>query len=279
MGTISPASIVTRIGWSGAVAALVITGLELAILWALTHPTFRDAEGRPFDKGGRGRLLAGIALAALTGLAAFPLSIALVQVPLQAAVTRWAMLNLATTSPYVLYAPAVLVSGLVQEPAKLVAALTGRRAAAARPDGPALLVFGAAAGAAFGGIEAAWILSEAIATAGSPGHVLQAGVASSTLALIAPAAVERVFAVLFHISSAALAAYGWGLGPVKGLAALGAMALVHAAVNYGAVAAAAGDLGVIAVEAYVAGWALALAGAVVVLARHARPKGERSRVS
>jgi len=192
-----------------------------------------------------------------------------VQVPLQAALARWAAATLATADQYILSIPVVFASGLVQEPAKLLAAMVGMalagtlRPAVAGPEAVRRAVlFGATAGVAFGGIEAAWVLSPAVGALGSvPG-----GITVGTFSL---AVFERAFAVLFHLASAGLVVYGWSRGVRRGLLALGAMTVVHGMVNYPIVLLRFGAIGTAALEAWVAFMALSSFGVLVLLARRA----------
>ncbi len=111
--------------WSSAVSMLrtltasgVITGAALAVAALIL-----------FLALGRQRLtrtqVAGGVLGFALGAALFAPSIAEVQVPLQSLATRWAMGHLATANSLLLSIPAILLTGIVQEPAKLLAAGLG----------------------------------------------------------------------------------------------------------------------------------------------------------
>ncbi len=207
---------------AGVALAAFIVGIELWVTWLLLRrAALGIAKGsRPvsFVHLGPGRLgPMGVALAA--GAAVFAPVIAWIQVPLQNWAVRWAVGNLATADQRLWSIPAMLLSGLVQEPAKLVAALAGAAACAVvlrRPSRAGVALFlGAAAGAGFGGIEAAAAISSAVRT--------MAPFQAFPLMVLG----ERASAVLFHVASAGLATFAWvgfETGPPVGVEAAPALA-------------------------------------------------------
>ncbi|MCR4401393.1 MAG: hypothetical protein NUW12_01225 [Firmicutes bacterium] len=199
--------------------------------------------------------VAGGALGFALGAALFAPSIAEVQVPLQSLATRWAMANLATANTVVLYTPAILLTGIVQEPAKLLAAglgvwavRSGKRAAAP--------MLGAIAGAGYGGMEAAVILSYALAVAPSGSFPWLA-------------AVERASAVVFHLSLPGIVMFWWTRGAARGLVSLLGAVLAHIALDFLPVLFAAGMVGLAFVETVVGMISLALLAYLVCLVRGA----------
>jgi len=205
----------------GILLALVLTLAGWALfLWA--------SAGR--RRAGPWRALAptarlGVFLAAAAGVLLFDPSITLVQVPLQKMVVGWvsAIAHAGPASQASMAPWAILVTGLVQEPIKLLAVAVGWLVARHASVDPVsrTVWFGSVAGAAYGGIEAASILSMALAqAAGAPATVL-----------IVPV-IERFFAVLFHLATPAIVVLAWSRGGTgRGLFALGCVAAVHSAIN------------------------------------------------
>ncbi len=194
-----------------------------------------------------GRLRCGWLWAAVAaGAVLFPLSIAWLQVPLQQALSAlWVtLLGLEGIRRYLLLVslPSLVVASAVQEGAKLVVAILALRLARARGDGQAGLAFGGAGGAGYGGFEAFWTLNA----------IFAAGWSWATVQLGGPAALlgfaERLYAVPFHVGSAALAAYGYATGRTWRylLLAVG----LHTLLNYGIALAQAGLLGTLAIEVW-----------------------------
>jgi len=282
---LDPAQMLGQVTWAGGAVAAVMALAEYGLLLLLVRQGLRRrgpaAAGRPAPTTDATapdprRPALGVGLALLAGSLAFPFAIASVQVPLQAALARWAAATLATADQYILSIPAVFASGLVQEPAKLLAAMVGMALAGSLRPGVAggeavqrAVLFGATAGVAFGGIEAAWVLSPAVGALGS----VPDGITVGTLSL---AVVERVFAVLFHLATAGLVVYAWSRGVRQGLLALGAMTVVHGMVNYSIVLLRFGAIGIAALEAWAAFVALSLFGILVFLARRARGRHDET---
>jgi len=202
--------------------ALALGALEWVGVWALVH---RGRERpRPTLTGPE---VAGVTLAFVLSGILTAAAVDLVQAPLQLAVNRWMVAHLATADPLILTFPAVLLSGLVQEPTKLAAALIGAAVARRRP-GPAdpatVLLYGGAAGLGFGVAEAAWVLT-----------IVFEAVPSLGAGAIAWPLVERVSATLFHLAATGLTFYLATLGLRQGLAGLALLSVAHGLLNYGAV--------------------------------------------
>ncbi|MEW6244509.1 MAG: hypothetical protein AB1497_09675 [Bacillota bacterium] len=167
-----------------------------------------------------------------TGAAAFLPSIANVQVPLQRTVSAWVLSNVASANPLVIYAPAVLVSGVVQESTKLLIAVLAFRMLTARHNplsANTAITLGVYVGAGYGGFEAWLVLSYVFGAVAVPA------------ASIAVSALERLAAVAFHVGVAGLVWYFWYRGTVltKILSWLGG-SLYHSLLNYGIVLLQAG---------------------------------------
>ncbi len=198
----------------------------------------------------------------------FPLSIALVQVPIQGAVgaVTLSLLGPAGVGRYLLLAgaPAVAMSGIVQEGAKLLVTLLALRGLGARSDRRAGLAVGAAAGAGYGAMEAFWVFN----------LIFAAGWSWATVQLLGPAGLtgffERLYAVPFHTAAAALAAYGYASGRPWRFLLLAAG--LHSALNYGALLASAGVFGLPAMEA----WGVVITALTVGLALWLRFRSPRS---
>jgi hypothetical protein len=189
-------------------------------------------------------------------------AIAFIQVPLQtwsnqAIVHFW---SLQTVVRWLLIAaiPSILLSGLVQEAAKLLPVIVWRhhkKNITAKTG----LVIGAIAGAGFGVFEAVWVLNTTFASGWSWNMVESQGF----LALLP--FFERFFAIAFHIGSCALAGYGLvkGWGWQFYLIA----AFLHGLVNYGVVLLQTQVLTTVQVEMWIAILATMLTVVVLWLPR------------
>jgi hypothetical protein len=309
----SPGAVYGQLRPLGLVAALAIAGVEYAVLvWAAGRMGRGRLTGVAAENTIRvssTRLVLGSSAVFLIAATLFPAVIVLVQIPLQTALGRWVMAGVATANQAVLALPVILLSGFVQEPAKLLVALAGVLPAGLGLAGPAglglagpaglglagpaglgsaapagrapaerlrreavrrAILLGAVAGAGFGAFEAAFFLSQVFATAGAMAPGLD------RLGAAAPAVIERVSAVLFHLSLTGIAVYFWTFGPVKGLAALGGVSLIHGLVNYVAVLAAGLSGSVATTEALVAAAALTVFGWFVYLIRPSAATGDHS---
>lgn len=149
--------------------------------------------------------------------------------------------------------PTVLLSGLVQEGAKLVPVVLYWRRAGRNLDPKLGLVMGAAAGAAFGILEAQWVHNTVFASGWS-----WEAVQTSGLIALAPFG-ERFFVVAAHTAFSALAGYGLAKG--KGWQFYLLASCLHAFLNYSAVLLVGGVLtNVVQVEIYVTVYALSVTG-------------------
>jgi RsiW-degrading membrane proteinase PrsW (M82 family) len=221
--------------------AIVFGAVWLAAYWP---PLFRDAW-----------LWAIMVASAFLTLGA----LAFVQAPLQ----TWTqqvllrLLNLEAHLNWWLLAgiPAVLLSGLVQEGAKMVPAVVywWRRD---KNISPRLgLMVGAVAGAGFGMFEAQWAHNAILASGWSWDAV-------SAYGFLGLAGFwERFFSVAFHIAASALAGYGLAKG--WGWQFYLLASLLHTVLNYGVIPVQIGLLSVTQVEIFIAIFAtLVTAGAL-----------------
>jgi RsiW-degrading membrane proteinase PrsW (M82 family) len=197
-------------------------------------------------------------------------AIAFIQIPLQS----WAgqallhFWNQFTILKWLLLAgiPSILLSGLVQEGAKMVPVvffwLSNDRYINVRSG----LITGAIAGAGFGIFEAIWVHN----TIFESGWTWQAVQTNGYIALLG--FQERFFTVGFHIAVSALACYGLakGLGWQFYILA----SLLHGIVNYGAILTQKMILNTIGVEIYIAALAVALTAIVLWLRWRGRSPGQ-----
>ena len=147
--------------------------------------------------------------------------------------------------------PAVLLSGLVQEAAKLLPPLVYFRWR--RPEGAKLaLIIGAISGAGLGIFEAQWALNQIFAAGWSWGTVELQGFQALF------GFWERFFAVAFHIAATAIAAYGLFKGKWWQFYLLAAF--LHALLNYSVVLLQGGYVTILQLEVYAAVVALATVG-------------------
>lgn len=200
----------------------------------------------------------GIASALITLLA-----IVIVQMPLQALVgmllarafepdtlTRWI---------YVLGIPQILLSGFVQEAAKLVPIFFVWYHAERYLDAKVGLIIGATAGLGFGVFEAMWAMNQAYAAGWSWATVSAAGFSG-----LMPV-WERFFTVSGHIAFSALA--GYGLARERGWIFFLIAAGLHSLLNYTVVMLQAELITVTTLEILIALLATAASGWVLYL-RH-----------
>jgi RsiW-degrading membrane proteinase PrsW (M82 family) len=125
---------------------------------------------------------------------------------------------------YILGLPQILLSGFVQEAAKLVPVLFVWNRAERYLDPKVGLIAGAAAGLGFGVFEAMWVLNQIFASGWSWAAVQSAGFTGFL------GVWERIFTVGGHIAFSALAAYG--LARERGWLFYLFAALLHSAMNY-----------------------------------------------
>jgi hypothetical protein len=158
--------------------------------------------------------------------------------------------------------PQVLVSGLVQEGAKMVPIVVWWWRSERSIDLRLGLAIGAVAGAGLGIFEAVWAHNSMFA-AGWTWQAVQAG---------GPVALggfwERFFATAFHIAVSALAGYGLARG--KGWQFYLIASFLHTLINYGVILLQKGYLSIIQIEIYIAVIAVLLT-AVVLWLRWRKP--------
>jgi RsiW-degrading membrane proteinase PrsW (M82 family) len=146
--------------------------------------------------------------------------------------------------------PQILLSGLVQEGAKMVPLVWYWRREGKSLDPKLGLAVGAAAGVAFGIFEAQWVHNTIFASV-NIWDALQAGEFMVLLGFW-----ERFFVVAAHTAFSALAGYGLARG--RGWQFYLIASGLHALLNYSAVLLTAGVLTAVQLEVYVAVLALSL---------------------
>jgi len=184
-----------------------------------------------------------------------------VQIPLQALVGRalgsfWSQEVL---QQWILLAgiPQILLSGLVQEGAKMVPVVVWW-AREHKDIAPKLgLVIGAVVGAGFGVLEAQWAHNQIFA-AGWTWEAVQTG------GLVALTGFwERFFVTAFHIGASSLAGYGLARG--WGWQFYLIASFLHGLINYSAVLITAGVVSMVQLELYAAVVAVAVSGVALWL--------------
>ncbi len=189
--------------------------------------------------------------------------IAFLQVPLQLCwdqvlLTFWTQ---ETVMTWVLLAgiPPMLLTGLVQEAAKIVPVVAFRASHRSSFDARAGLLVGAIAGAGFGVFEAVWAHNATFAS----GIGLQTFQADP-FAAVFPFA-QRFLAVGLHVGLSALVGYGLATG--RGLRFYLAAATLHGVANYVIVLGQAGLLGSPGALLYMGVFTVALSAAVLRVLR------------
>jgi len=188
-------------------------------------------------------------------------AIAFVQVPLQ----KWAgdaLLqfwdpNVLAQWLLVAAIPQILLSGLVQEAAKLAPVIVYWWRSHRNFTPTFGLIAGAVSGAGFGIFEAVWVHNTILAS-GWTWAAVQTGGFSALLGFW-----ERFFSVAFHIAVSALA--GWGLAKKLGWQFYLVASLLHGIANYSVVLLQTGKLSSTGTEIYIAAFAVALTGIVLWL--------------
>ena len=210
-----------------------------------------------------GLLVVGILSAFFTWTA-----IAFIQIPLQgwagqALLHFWAQ---GTLTQWLVIAgiPQILLSGLVQEGAKLVPVVFywWHNHWSFTPKFG--LIAGAVSGAGFGVFEAVWVHNTIFAS----GWTWSTVETNGALALLG--FVERFFAVGFHTAASALA--GYGLAKNMGWQFYLLASFLHGATNYSVILLQKGLLTAVQVEIYAAVLAVAVATAALRLRWH-KPEG------
>lgn len=220
-------------------------GLALAfgVVWlgAFLPPLFR-----------KGWLWAVLVASALLTLAA----VAFIQVPLQlligSAFTR--LFGQQTVADWILLmvVPGVLLSGFVQEGAKMVPMLVFRWRSGQKLSPKIGLCLGAVAGAGYGIFESNWVHGLVLASGWNWSVVSNSGLAGLTPFL------ERFFVVAFHTGVSALAGYGLARG--RGWWFYLIASLLHGVLNYVAVLTQARVLSLWPFEIINGVWALLVVG-------------------
>ncbi len=248
------------LGW-GLILIAIAIGLAFGAIW-LT-PYWPPVVKRP------GLWVVGIASAFLTWTA-----IAFIQIPLQGW-TGQVLLHFwdqRTLMQWLLLAgiPQILLSGLVQEGAKLVPVVFYRWRDRSSFTPKFGLIAGAVSGAGFGVFEAVWVHNAIFASGWTWGTVETSGF----LALLG--FWERFFSVAFHIGVSALAGYGLakGLGWQSYLIA----SFLHGATNYAVILLQSGLLNPVQVEVYIAVFAAAIT-ALALWLRWRKSDDEKQAVS
>jgi RsiW-degrading membrane proteinase PrsW (M82 family) len=228
------------------IAALLALGLGAA--WFATYWT------PVLKKAAAWGLLAGSALLAWT-------AISFVQIPFQSLASQ-GLLSLIGSDLFargLLFAalPAILISGLVQEAAKMVPLFVYRRRMGGTLEPRQGLLLGAVCGLGLGVFEAFWVNATILGSGWTWSLVNQMG----PVALLGFA--ERFSTVGLHIGLSAVA--GWGLAKGKGWQAWLVVSAVHALANYGALLLAAKVMDPAQVEFWVFGWSVLAAGTALWL--------------
>jgi RsiW-degrading membrane proteinase PrsW (M82 family) len=153
--------------------------------------------------------------------------------------------------------PQMLLSGLVQEGAKMVPMVFWWWRSGRNIDPKLGLAIGAIAGAGFGIFEAVWVHGRMFAA----GWTLDAIQTDAFLGIIG--FWERFFAAGFHIAASALVGYGLAKG--KGWQFYLIAAVLHGLLNYGVVFLQKGYLTVVQVETWVAVVAVIVTAVVLLL--------------
>jgi len=234
---------------------LMLIGIGLAIvfgaIWLLGHwpPLFK--------KHWLWTVLVGSAILSVA-------AVSFIQIPLQVLVGQalghfWSQEILIS---WILLAgiPQILLSGLVQEGAKMVPMVVWWWRNDRNIDPRLGLAIGAVAGAGLGIFEAVWVHNQIFA-AGWTWQALQ------TDGFIAVAGCwERFFAVGFHIAVSALAGYGLAKG--WGWQFYLIAAFLHALLNYSVVLLQSGVFTIVSLETYAAVVAVLLTAVVLLLRWH-----------
>jgi hypothetical protein len=197
----------------------------------------------------------------LAGAALLAPSIAWIQAPLQTWVgnrlIQWLGLTTYRNRIWFTAIPVVLLSGLVQEGAKLAPVVTYWLTKHRTIDARLGLTIGALAGAGFGIVEAQWALNSIFA-AGWSWQMAQVygflGIAGFW---------ERFFSIAFHTSSTALA--GWGLSKGHGWQFYLLCSFLHFLTNYTVIFLQKGLINTVQIEIIIAVFASILFAVVLWL--------------
>jgi RsiW-degrading membrane proteinase PrsW (M82 family) len=197
------------------------------------------------------------------------LAVVFVQIPLQSyagdALVRFWSMDVLVDWLLLAAIPQMLLSGLVQEGAKMVPVVVWWWRAHRNIDPKLGFVIGAVAGAGFGIFEAFWAHSRLFAA----GWTLDAIWTDGFLAIAG--FWERFFVVGFHVAISALAGYGLARG--KGWQFYLIAGGLHWLLNYAVVLLQKGYFTLVQLETYVAVLAI-IVSAVVIWLRWRKPEGE-----
>jgi len=189
------------------------------------------------------------------------LAVVFIQLPLQYYVSKgleniW---SAGTLTDWILLAsiPSFLISGLVQEGAKLVPVVVWWSRSEKNLDPKMGLVIGAMAGAGMGLIEAFWVHNQLFMAGWSIDYMQSAGF------LGIAGFWERFFSIGMHIWASALA--GWGLAKGKGWQFFLIAGGIHGFYNWGFAPLQKGYLTITQVELYLAVITIILTAVVMLL--------------
>jgi RsiW-degrading membrane proteinase PrsW (M82 family) len=235
----------------GLILIAIALGLAFGAIWLTPY--------RPPLIKQPGLWIVGIISALLTWAA-----IAFIQVPLQAGAGQallrfWDQTTLIQWLPLA-GIPQILLSGFVQEAAKLVPVILYRWRSQISFTPRVGLIVGAVSGAGFGVFEAIWVHNTMFASGWAWG-IVEANGFPALLGF-----VERFFTVAFHIAVSALA--GYGLGKHKGWLFYLIASLLHGATNYSVVLLQSGLLTSVQLEIYVAVLTLGITSTALWLRWH-----------
>jgi RsiW-degrading membrane proteinase PrsW (M82 family) len=194
-----------------------------------------------------------------------------IQMPLQNWIGK-AMLDLygpdrLTATMLISGIPTLLISGLIQEGAKLVPVIVYWWRSNKKVDPRFGLIIGAAAGAGFGIMEAQWILSAIV----NQGWNLDYTITYGWFVGISPL-WERFFTIAFHVSATALAGYGLARG--LGWQYYLMVSILHMVLNYSVILLTTKVFPVAGAEVYIAVWAMAIAAWALILRWQGAKKGK-----
>jgi RsiW-degrading membrane proteinase PrsW (M82 family) len=162
--------------------------------------------------------------------------------------TNWLLLSII---------PGALLSGLIQEGAKMIPVVIYWWRKNMKIDYKLGLTLGAVAGAGFGILETQWIHNMLFATGWSWDLTQSRGLEALT------PFIERFFIVAFSTASSALA--GYGLAKSKGWQFYLIVSILHTILTYNIILAQAKIFSFVQVEIFIAVWAILITGAALGL--------------
>jgi RsiW-degrading membrane proteinase PrsW (M82 family) len=200
-------------------------------------------------------------LVLILGAAVFAPCIAWMQVPLQSWITNLLLGSFGEDTLmkfiYLTAIPIILLSGIVQEGAKMVPTVLYWFYKGRSIEPKLGLTIGAMAGAGFGIVEAQWV-NNMIFSSGWTLAAAQTAGFSGFMGLW-----ERFFTVALHISLGALS--GWGLAKGWGWQFYLIAALIHSISNYSIILVQTGQITDIQIEIFIAVIAVILFGTIAFL--------------